>query len=296
MDIRVLRYFLVVAREENITRAADLLHVTQPTLSRQIMQVEEELGVKLFTRSNHNIILTDDGMRLRQRAQEIVDLTDKTVREFTMSDNNLAGEITIGSGELHSVHYLAELLSQFHKMHPLVHFVLYSGQADHIKERMERGLIDVALLSEPVDMVRYDFMRLPETEEWGILIHEDSPLAKKESVTPQDLVGVPLIMPQRELIKSELSSWFGPYADQVEILMTINLQYNAAVLVKHRLGALVTIRLESQYENLHFIPLSPRLVFGSAIAWKRNQAHSATTTAFIEFIRKYKKSISSDKI
>lgn len=176
MELRVLKYFLMIAREENITRAAQLLHVTQPTLSRQIRELEEELGTKLFERSNHRIVLTQDGLLLRRRAQEIVELTERTEKDFAHKDEELTGEISIGSGETRSVSALAEVLSSFRQRYPRVRYRFYSGNADHIKERIENGTLDIGLFPEPVDISRYEFIRVPVREEWGVLTQEDSPL------------------------------------------------------------------------------------------------------------------------
>ena len=206
MDLRVLKYFLAVAREENITKAAALLHLTQPTLSRQLMQLEEELRVKLFQRSRHRIVLTDDGMLLRRRALELVDLADKTVQEFR-KEPELRGVISIGSGDLEGMHLLAGWLASFQALHPQVTYQLYSGNADNTRERIEGGMLDLALLLEPVDISKYDFIRLPVKEQWGVHVREDSPLAQKECVTAQDLSQVPLIFTRREVIQKELEHW-----------------------------------------------------------------------------------------
>ena len=190
MEFRTLKYFLTVAREENITRAAALLHLTQPTLSRQLMQLEEELGVtlfdrgsraiKLFRRSQHHIVLTEAGMLLRRRAQEIVELAEKTARELRPAEE-VTGRISIGSGDLRSMTYLAKLLAAFHRQHPRVQYEIYSGDSDGIKERIEQGLLDMGLLLEPVDTSRYQILRLPVRESWGVLVPEDSPLARRKA-------------------------------------------------------------------------------------------------------------------
>ena len=170
MELRTLKYFLVVAREENITKAAALLHVTQPTLSRQMMQLEEELGVQLFTRSSHNIILTEQGMLLKRRAQELVSLAEKTKQELAQQQI-LNGEVAIGSGEYRSSVLLAQILAQFHKQHPQVRYEIFSGNSDDIKERIERGLLDVGFLLEPVDVSKYEFVRIPIREEWFFIFY-----------------------------------------------------------------------------------------------------------------------------
>lgn len=294
MEIRVLKYFLMTAREENITRAAALLHITQPTLSRQLMQLEEELGVKLFHRSRHRIILTDDGMLLKRRAEEIVSLADKTEREFSQKEENLVGELVIGSGELQSSQFLSMLLASFHKKHPQVYYEIYSGNSDNIKEKIERGVLDLGLLVEPVDITRYEFIRLPVKEEWGILINKDSELTKKENVTSKDLINIPLIMTKRETLQKELKNWFGVYSEGIEIAASGNLLYNMAVMAKNRIGVVITPKLDCQYDGLSFIPLFPKLESTTVLVWKKNQAFSPVASAFIEYIKKYISGIFND--
>ena len=285
MEIRILKYFLMAAREENITKAASLLHITQPTLSRQLMQLEEELGVTLFTRSNHRIILTDDGMLLKRRAQELVSLAEKTKMEFLHDENTLAGEIAIGCGETRSMNRLAELMADFRSRYPLVRFEIYSGNVDNIKERMERGLLDLGLFVEPVDVGKYEFLRMPVKETWGILVREDSHLAEMDAVRAEDLVRMPLLAASREMVQNELANWFWDYACQMEIAVTYNLVYNASIMVKKGIGAALCLELDSSYDGVKFVPLSPQLKIGSVLAWKRNQMFSSSTSAFIRYAR-----------
>ena len=294
MELRVLNYFLMVAREENITKAASLLHLTQPTHSRQLMQLEEELGVQLFTRSKHRIVLTDDGMLLRRRAEELVSLAEKTKEELRHQEKELTGKICIGSGELQSSQFLAQLITAFHEKHPAVEFELYSGHSDNIKERIEQGLLDVGLLQEPVDISKYDFLRTPMKEQWGILVSKDCPLAQQETVTPRDLAGVPLILPQRESVQNELSHWFGSYADQIHSFANGNLQYNMAILARNHLGCVVTIRLDCRFDGLEFVPLSPKLETGTVLVWKKVQVFSPATTAFLEEAKEYLSGMKED--
>jgi DNA-binding transcriptional LysR family regulator len=287
MNLRVLQYFLMAAQEENITKAARLLHVTQPTLSRQLMQLEKELGVKLFVRSNHNIILTDDGILLKRRAGELVSLAEKTKREFTREEKGLTGEIAVGSGELHSNKYFSEMAASFRKIHPLVRYDIYSGNADDIKDRIEKGLLDLGLLLEPVDIRKYNFIRMPLKEEWGVLTREDSDLASKKAVSLEDLFHVPLLIAKRELVQNELAGWLGPHYDQFEIVATYNLLYNAAIMVQNRIGVALCLKLDSMYDSLRFVPLSPRLNASSVLAWKKNQMFSPAISAFLEYAKKY---------
>lgn len=223
MELRVLEYYLMVAREENITKAAELLHITQPTLSRQLAQMEEELGVRLFTRGKHSITLTEDGMLLKRRAQEIVDLADKTRRDLKHDEQELSGKISIGSGEVKSMHVLADWIAKFHCQHPKVTFDIYSGTADEIKEQLEKGLMDIGLLAEPVDVTKYMFIRLPEKARWGVLVRKDSAIAEKEYVTAKDLADIPLLVPKRSSVQNELANWFKDEYDRVNVIVTYNL-------------------------------------------------------------------------
>lgn len=288
MEIRVLKYFLTVAREENITKAAEVLHITQPTLSRQLVQLEDELGVKLFKRGKSKITLTDEGMLLRRRAGEIVDLADKTEKEFSEHNNIIGGEIFIGGGETNAMHVLADLIKKFSKEFPQVKYDLYSGNADDIKERIDRGLIDIGLLTEPVNIEKYDFIRLPQKERWGVLMKKDSPLAKKEYITPNDLVGLPIINTKRSIVQNEIENWFGVDYQKLNVIATYNLIFNAAIMVEEGLGyalcleKLVNINDETK---VCFKPLYPKLETGSVIVWKKYQVFSTATTKFIENIK-----------
>lgn len=285
MEFRLLKYFLVVAREENITKAANWLHITQPTLSRQLMQLEDELGVKLFKRSKHRIILTDDGMMLKRRAQEIVSLVDKTKQDFIQQENNLTGKISIGCGETKNMSFLSEKIKAFHEQYPLVKYEIYSATADNIKDDLEKGILDMGLLTEPVDVGKYAFVRMPEKEQWGVLVRKDSELAQKDFVMPEDLIGTPLIIGRREEVRNELANWFGRYYEQVEIIATYNLILNAANMVKNKVGVVLGFNLGNIYEDLCLIPLKPSLETGAVLVWKRNNMLSKTTEKFINFIK-----------
>ena len=291
MELRTLKYFLAVAREANITKAAALLHVTQPTLSRQLMQLEEELGVKLFERGSHSITLTDDGLLLKRRAGEIISLAEKTAEELSGSDE-LHGMLDIASGEFKSFSLFSDILCAFKDKNPGVNCRLYSANGDNIKDRLDRGLADIGLLSDPVDISRYEFLRLPQREIWGAVVHMDSGLYDKEFITPSDLCSVPLIMPQRLMVQNELKAWFGDFYDKLEISMIYDLLYNAAVIAGKKMGVVLSIELDSKFDHLKFIPLYPKLEFGSVMVWKKNQIHSAVTDGFIGFAKEYIKGIS----
>lgn len=293
VELRVLHYFLAIAREENFTKAAEQLHVTQPTLSRQIAQLEKELGVQLFRRSNHHIVLTEDGMILKRRAQEILSLADTTKREFLHKDENLVGMLTIGGGEFLSTRYLADCIAAFRMHHPRVDYELYSGNAEHVCERIDRGLLDIGLMAEPIDMQKYACVTMPVQEVWGVWARNDSPLASKQYITPQDLVDVALILPASEVAYNSVSTWLGEYASRIDAVITGNLLYNEAMMAQSGIGAILGLALHCTYEGLRFIPLQPALTMSTALAWKKEQRFSIVTTAFITFAQQYFKSISS---
>ena len=209
MELRVLRYYLAVAREENITRAAEILHITQPTLSRQMSELEEELHTRLFERTNRKIILTESGLLLRRRAEELVALADKIEQDFLDSGDELTGLISIGTGVSAAVsETLPELLKEYSQNYPQVRFELHTGTAEGIKDKLDKGLLDVGILMEPVEVEKYEFVRLPQKEIWGILMPEDDPLAQKTEITPADLQFLPLIVSWR-IDEREAKAWFG---------------------------------------------------------------------------------------
>ena len=288
MEIRVLRYFLTVVREQSITKAADVLHITQPTLSRQLSQMENEIGVRLFERGNRKITLTNEGLLLRRRAEEILLLVDKTEKELIEQDEQIEGKITIGCGEIGAVQLLPDLFESFHEKYPLVTFDIYSATADHVKEQMDRGLVDVGLLLEPIDIERYDFIRLDYKERWVVVMRPDCSLAEKEYVTAKDLSKLTLIMPRRLKVQSELSGWFGEYYNGLNVLFTSNLNTNAAVMVSRGLGYSIAIEGIMPFwdqSKITYRPLYPPLTATSVLAWKRGQPFSLAATKFIEHIK-----------
>lgn len=292
MELRVLNYFLAIAREENITKAAQQLHITQPTLSRQIAQLEDELGVKLFTRSNHHIILTEDGMILKRRAQELITLANKTKQDFIRKEENLEGVISIGCGEYQSTHYLTDCIAAFREIYPRVTYEFFSGNAINIHDSIERGLLDVGLMSEPFDLQKFDFISMPIEEQWGLLVKKDSLLSYKEFVEPKDLLDIPLILPDGHFQNNVFRKWLGEYSDQIEVIAVGNLQYNEVLLAESNVGAVVGIKLNYNYKNVCFVPFSPMLKQGTALTWKKDEIFPFATKTFIEFSKKYFKSIS----
>ena len=287
MELRVLRYFLMAAREENITKAAELLHITQPTLSRQLIQLEEELGTKLFTRSSHRIQLTEDGMLLRHRAQELIQLADKMEKEFHQGQEEISGNIAIGSGETNGVRFLADIIRQFQETYPMVQYDLYTASADDIKEKLEQGLLDIGLLTEPVDISKYNFIRLKEKERWGVLVREDDALAEKQVIRPEDLLGVPVFLTRRTLVRNELEGWFGDIYDQIRVAGIYNLINNAAVMVEKKVGVVLCFQLRNRFDGLKYIPLYPLVETGAVLVWKKSQIASRTMRQFLRFVKEY---------
>lgn len=288
MEVRVLRYFLAVVREESITKAAEVLHITQPTLSRQLTQLEEEIGVSLFHRGSRKITLTNEGILLRRRAEEIIALIDKTEQELVLSEDQIEGTITVGCGELATVRTLSELCGSFREKYPRVRFDLYTATADHVKEQMDRGLVDIGLLLEPIDMEKYDFIRLSTKEKWVVLMRPEDSLASLESVTASDLENLPLILPRRLGVQSELASWFGDRYEHLNIAFTSNLSTNGAMMVQKGLGYSLVIEGAIPFwdnEKIAYRPLFPELSATSVIAWKRQQPFSAAAEKFIQHIK-----------
>ena len=287
MEYRVLKYFLTVAREENITRAADILHISQPALSRQLMQLEEELGIQLFKRGRHSTSLTAEGMLLRRRAQEIIDLTEKTEREFRSGSETIGGIISIGSGEANTMRTLAEIMRSFCELYPDVKFDIYSNDADHVKERLEHGSLDIGVMLGPTDISKYDSIPLPGKERWGAEVPGRCQLAEKEYITREDLVGKRVFLSKR-VVSQGVVDWFGEYFDKLDVYATYNLLYNAAMLVDCGIGAALCIEgAASLYKNpnLVFKPFYPELAVSSVLVWKSHQPMSRAMAEFIGFLK-----------
>ena len=288
MEIRVLRYFLTVVREESITKASEVLHITQPTLSRQLAQMEEEIGVKLFDRGTRKIKLTNEGILLRRRAEEILQLVDKTEKELVEQEEQVEGKISIGCGEIAAVQLLPKLIDSFHQKYPRVTFDIFTATADLVKEQMDKGLLDIGLLLEPIDMERFEFIRLNIGERWVVLMRPDDPLSRKEAVNAKDLSALPLILPRRMNVQSELASWFGSYYEKLNVVFTSNLNTNSAIMVSNGLAYSLVIEGAMSFwdkSKVIYKPLSPALTATSVLAWKRGQPFSLAATKFIEHIK-----------
>lgn len=247
MDLRVLRYFLTVAKEQSFTKAAKQLHITQPTLSRQLAALEAELGVTLFDRGGHGITLTNEGILLKRRALEMVDLEDKIASEFKGSDGIVEGTITVGCGEFMAVEIFARICKIYKEKYPMVRFAVHTGTADTVFEMMNRGLVDIGLFLEPVNTEGLDYIRIQGSDHWIVGIKPDDPLAEKEYITKEDLIDLPLILPERLTVQSELANWFGKDFNRLNIAFTSNLGTNAGVMALYGLGYPVSVEGAGRY-------------------------------------------------
>ena len=284
MELRILKYFLMVAKEENITKAAKSLYITQPTLSRQLAQLEEELGVKLFTRINHKILLTEDGKFLQRRAREILYLTEKTKKELSYDNEIVAGEISIGCGEFLGMNELSKLLSEFQEKYPNVKFDIYSGTAEDIIYRIEHGFLDMGLVFDYINKEKYKFIRLKQIEEWGLLVRKDHKLASNKFIYPEEIKKESVIISKNKLIQNEFANWMGIPMEKLNVGATFTLVYNAAMMVKNGMGMAVCLKLENNFEDLKFIPFYKAAISKTILAWNPCLKYSVATEKFIKFI------------
>lgn len=289
MELRKLRYFMAVADEENISRAAQSLYITQPTLSRQLIELEEELGVKLFERGKRKITLTEEGMLLRRRAEEMIALEDKLLDEFNSKTGDLGGVISIGAAEANAAAILPEAVTSFRAKYPGVTFDLYSDIATHVKERLDRGILDLGLLIQPSDIEKYDFIKLDISDRCGVLMNPAAPLAEKERITVGDLKGLPVLASGRSEVRELYRNTLGKAYDELNVAATFNLINNAALFALQNKAYVLTIDgAVKNYENegLKFVPFTPEIRQNSFIVWKKYQPQNRAVTAFIEHIRK----------
>lgn len=287
MDIRVLEYFLTVAREQSISGAADYLHLTQPTLSRQLKDLEDELGKKLFIRGNRKIVLTDDGILLRKRAEEIVDLVRKAENEVRTSDKQITGDIYIGAGETDGVRFLARTAKEIQKEHPDIHYHISSGDGLDVLYNLNKGIIDFALVLSDVDTKNYNYIKLPASDKWGVLMRNDSELAHKEYIVPKDLLDKPIIISRQAYKKNELNSWFGGNLQKLNVIATYNLIFNASLMVDEGMGYTLTLEklVNTSNSNLKFVPLYPQVNRDMFLVWKKYQIFSKAAQLFLDSLK-----------
>ncbi|MBQ8134419.1 MAG: LysR family transcriptional regulator [Clostridia bacterium] len=284
MEIRVLQYFLAVAREQSISAAANSLHLSQPTLSRQLRDMEDELGKQLFIRGNKKIELTSEGMILRQRAQEIVDLVRKTENEITASDDHISGDIYIGAGETVAVRFLTQAANTIRRTYPDIHFHIISGDDTDVKEQLDDGLIDFGLVFGNIDDTKYEAIKIPMEDTWGILMRKDSPLANQAEIHAKDLYGEPLIVSRHSLKSGIIKKILGRDTDMLNITATYTLLFNGSLMVQDGIGyalALDNIINTSGNSELVFIPLAGEHKETVHIIWKKNHIFSDVSEIFL---------------
>lgn len=287
MEIRTLRYFLAVAREENMTRAAERLHLTQPTLSRQIRALEEELGVELFTRKNFSIRLSEEGRLLRARAEDLVRLADKIEGEFAAMEEPTGGELYFGLAESWQIRHLAREIRAFKERCPNLRYHVTSGDTEQVTEKLDRGVLDFAVLAEEPDRSKYFSLCLPEADVWGVLMRSDDALAEKTEIRAQDLVGLPMFCSEQAW-RREIPRWCGEWMEKLRLEGSFRLAYNGSLFVREGLGYLLTYdRLidTSPESGLTFRPLSPRLEAKMYLIWKRQSVFSPVAARFLDQLR-----------
>ena len=287
MEIRVLKNFIVIAREGNMTRAAERLHISQPALSKQMKELEDELNKKLFRRGSASMNLTDEGMLLLQRAEDIVAMVDKTVSEFKSLGDITGGDIYIGCGDSYQIRYIAEAVKSFQARYPGVRYHLTSGNTEQVAERLNRGQLDFALICESPDLSKYNYIEIPVPDTWGVVMRKDCRLAKKKTIRYEDLLDLPLIC-SIQAIDTDFPRWCGDKVEKLNIFTTINLFYNGSIFVKEGLGYLLTfdkLADTSAESDLCFRPLSPKLETKMYIIWKKYQQFTPVSELFIEELK-----------
>lgn len=287
MELRTLRYFLAAAREESITRAAERLHLTQPNLSRQLRELEEELDTTLFIRGR-GITLTEEGQIFRKRGEEMMELLDKARTEVAASMQDISGDIYIGCAETDAMRIIFRMIKDIRDQYPGIHIHLTSGHEVVVAERLERGLLDFGVFMEPTDMQKYEFVRLPAADTWGLLMRKDDPLSMCHFIRAQDLVGLPLICSNQGLFQNQLAGWSGKVQDKMDIIATYNLLFNASLMVEEGLGyaiCLDKIISTTVDRPLYFRPLEPRIEAGVSVAWKKYQVFSKAAQIFLNHLQ-----------
>ncbi len=286
MEIRVLEYFMEIAREGNMTRAAKTLHVSQPTLSKEMKKLEQELGTKLFRRSSASVHLTDEGMLLRKRAEDILGMVNKTTAEFKAMEDIQGGEVHIGCAESYLIRNLARIIKDFRTRYPLFQFHLTSGNTEQVIERLDRGLLDYAFIVEPPDLSRYNFIEVPGYDTVGLLVNRNHPLASKKSIFLEDIYGIDLIA-SKQSIEYDLIRWCGEDIDKINLIGTTNLSNNGAFFVKEGLGTLLTFKhLITPDSEVVFIPLYPALQAKMYVIWKKYQVFTPIADKFLEALKR----------
>ncbi|MCR5654015.1 MAG: LysR family transcriptional regulator [Lachnospiraceae bacterium] len=287
MEIRTLRYFLAVAREENMSRAAEILHVTQPTLSKQLKSLENELGKKLFTRHSFSIKLTDEGILLRNRAEDLIRMADKIEQEFITLDDISGGELYLGLAESYQLRYLARSIKDFKQNYPNLHYHITSGDTEQLSEKLDKGLLDFIVLVELPDSKKLEFLEFPQKDTWGLVIPSNDPLAKKKAIRLDDLKDLPLFCSEQAW-NGDIKNWAGSRFSELNLEGTFRLSYNGSIFAREGLGYLLTYEHlvdTSKDSGLIFRPLSPLLENKIYIAWNKYQAFTPIAERFLSYIK-----------
>ena len=285
MELRVLKYFLEIAKDENLTRAAERLYITQPTLTRQLHQLEEELGRKLYTRTNYKIKLTDEGKLLKERAQEFLDLEEKTKADIQGSSENISGVIYIGAGETLGIRFVGKILKKLITQYPKINYRMISADSEGVIEKLDRGLLDFAVFVGKNKIEKYNYITLPDSDRWGVILKKDSPLSEKNFITPEDLLEIPLLTSYQAIKENEFEGWLGYPQEKLNIIGFHNLVYNASVMAREGLGAVLTIENIINDDELKFLPLKPEIRARLTLAWRKNVIFSKASKKFIEYVK-----------
>ncbi len=288
MDIRILKYFLAVAQEESITRAAEVLHTSQPNLSRQLTELEEEVGTKLFERGSRKITLTEEGMFLCKRAKEIIELLERTESDLSSFNEITSGDVYIGAAETHAMRLIAHAIQSLREIYPQILYHFFSGSTVEVKEQLDKGLLDFGILVDQLDPQKYDYFRLPVNDTWGVLMRRDSPLAKLEAIRPDDIRDKPLLCAQQMLDANEISGWLGEAFKNLNVVTTFNLITTPAMMVEEGLGYTFTFdKLVNTTGdcNLCFRPLEPKFETGLYLVWKKYQIFTKPAKAFLQQVQ-----------
>ena len=290
MDLKSLRYFVAIADEGSISAAAESLNLSQPNISRQMTLLEKELGAKLFERGSRRIVLTEEGMLLRRRAVEILQLADTAVTEIGSAGKDVIGTVRIGCGETDAMRVVARAIRRFSETHPMVRFELHSGNAEDVSDLLERGLVDFGVLIEPTDKTRYDYLSFPTDIRWGALVRRDDPLARLYGVSPSDISGRRVIVSRQNMAANGISGWMGPDFPEPDVVATYNLLFNASLLVSEGVG--IALCLEgivntSGDSDLVFVPFEPELRVGMSLVWKKNSVQGRAQRLFLDGLREF---------
>ncbi len=289
VELRVLKYFLTVAQMGSVTKAADALFITQPTLSRQLAQLEEDLGVALFIRGKRKMMLTEEGLLLQRRAEEIISLANLTESELLQKNEEVSGSIGIGCGSTKASCWLSEKIKDFVGEYPKVHFSIKSGNTQNVLEYLENGMIDIAVVLDPVDLEKYSYIHMKDKERWGLFTHKDSPLATKQRLTATDLLGVPLMNSPRVELQNKFRSWCPDVYDDLNFAANCELAMNMVFFMKNKVASAIVVEgaLDGvDMSDLVFIPFEPHLTSEAYIVWKKYQSFSLTVSKFIDYISK----------